>query len=909
MGSSLLPGGGVVLGGLIGGPIGALAGLVGGLIGSFFGVNSGPQSISPDDALFDFIHQGFIDGVPLCGHDYNFADMNGGIKTIINIPCSDPILGGMNRSDLEKWLKQVGFTTAMAALLRFAIVPTSGGVTTESGGGGEGPITVVVNNAFSISQAAVAAITGSIQDAISNSAATTAKMVNGLFGGIGDFFKNLAGTLLDGLKSVLSNIGGVLQQIFNNIGSILKDVFSKLASDIFGILKQIGEFIYNAVKDIPDILHSISTQIQKINDTLITPIVTFYNSTVRTIATLTVAIENDLHEGLQGILKIPGDIAQGLTSLDATLQRTVEQLGIKNKEVSVSTVDYEGTKLPPLYASAGLAAYGGSPAKDKIASTFGETDHLNTESLQEISGQAISALGSLLEDILNMTGGMTKDAFNKLHADWTSIGSVFVALLDGLLSIVVTAASATALAEPLVEAAVEEAHKRVPITKLDIGTVQQAYQRQFLDEKTTDEELRTKGIDATRSQVLKDLTKYLADIGQAVDWWFRGLIPDDDLANNLKQHGVIDRDIELLKTGAQQLAPQNFIERWLNFGIITQDQATALLKQLRWTDAMIQGWTETRLQRISTQSRSQLDGRLNAAEAGWLNNTFLTPTPQSVVDAAQREGLHPDDARLIWQNHWTLPSYLSIIQSYFRGMRTYTEVGYMMQAQNVPHELWDELIQIMRPLIPFRSIPSFVKAGIMTEAQGRTELEQHGFDPLRADIIMRYATISKQPTAATAAQQIHALSIQNARQLFDDGVLAESDYVTILQAHGYSLELAQAQANVDQIAAHAKQRKQEMADLEAQVIAGTLQPNDALTQLSTDGFTAAEIARFSNTVNRALVKNIKQPSYSDLKTFFKAKLIDLQTFKDAMVNLGWQDPWLTAFLGLEATPDEIAALQ
>lgn len=776
------------------------------------------------------------------------------------------------------------------------------------GGGGSVVVNVQVTNAETIGREVAQTVAAAVQNAIKEGATTASTVVTGFFSRIGDFLKQLAADIWNNLKSVMGVVLDAITRSLSGIYGVLKSMIGTLFNAIGEVVKTVVKDAEDLIVKVAGVVDNIAKQVQAINDTLIQPIANVINTTMRTISTLTIAIEKDLHSGLSGLLQVPADVANAMTTLDATMQRTVQQLGETNKEVAHSTVDYEGSVLPPLYAHAHLDAFKGQKLGNPIASTYGEIDKLSTESLQQISTEAIAGLGNLLKELMAKTGEMAKEPFTNLHASWDSVGSVFVALLDGLLSIVVTAAAATALAEPLVEAAVEEAHKRVPITKLDIATTIQAYQRKFLDEKTTDEELRTKGLDATRAQVLKDLAVFLADVQQAIDWWYRGLITDDDFANNLRQHGVIDRDIELFKAGTAFLPNDSTIGRWLNFGAIGEDTAKRLLSYNRWDADTIEAWFATRLQRVSTQTRANLDGRLTASGKGWLNQTFLLPTPQEVVDAASREGVHPDDARLIWMGHWNLPQYLQIVQSYFRGMRTYTEVGYAMEAQNIPHELWDELIQIMRPLIPFRSIPSFVKAGIMSEQEGYQELAKHGFDTRSQQIIMKYATAAKSNTAAKTAQTIHALSVNQAKVLFDDGVMPEADYVAILEAHGYTPEQAQAQAQIDLIGAAAKQRKQEISDIEAQVEAGLMDMDTALQQMTNDGFSQAEIAKMQTAILRAQTKNVKKPSQAEMAKLYKANLITLQQYKDGMVQSGWLEPWLSAFLGLDAPPDAIAAL-
>ena len=776
--------------------------------------------------------------------------------------------------------------------------PPPSGVTTTS----TQPVQVTVQNTINLANGVSQTLADNITGAISGVGRAVATATQTVLQKIADALKTIGAQIWDAIKNGISGIVSIIQQVASNVFDAVKSVVSAIASQVGTILADVKDAIVTAVKAVEPLVTAVAQQVQQINDTLIKPIATFINTTVKTIADLTTAIERDLHSGLQGILDIPNQIANGLTTIDATMQRTVQQLGAANLGVAKSSIDYEGEQLPPKYSAATAAMLSGKVLSDAITTTFTDKVGLSTESIQQVSQEAIAAIGPLLKDVVNTVWQIAKSPFDQQHADWNAVENVFIGLLDGLLSILVIATTIGSLVEPLIETAKEEANAAVPTTKLDVGTIIQARLRGFIDDATSSVELSKLGFDATRQQVLKDLSVFLADPQSALDWWYRGLIQESDLNANLKDHGVTDKDVIAIKSGSIRLPGIDEVARWRNFGLIDDTGVTTILHTLRWDDAQISSWLQTYQTRETAAGRATIDGRLNAFGKGWLNTTAMLATPDDVNNAGAREGLHPETTRLAWLAHWNLPPIQSIIQSYFRGMRTYTEVQFHMEALNIPSELWDELIQINRPLIPFRSIPTYVSKGYMSENDAQTELAAHGFDTHHINIILQALKPTSSVSQSASAQAVKTLSIANARELYDLGSITSQQYEDILVQHGYSTTLAQAQAQADILAFHTKQRKQTLTQLKAEVETGVTTLDDAVSQLNGLGFSQAEISVFQAQVLKSLKVNQKHPSISEMKAFIKAGYMTTDQFKTELIAQGWTDPWLTMWVELETPP-------
>lgn len=770
-------------------------------------------------------------------------------------------------------------------------------------------VTVIVNNAVTATDEGVEQVASAVNSAIRAASDAASQIATDTATKVASGIKGVVDSIASGIASAFGNIGDVLKLIASTIWDNLKSIVGTIADNIGDLLSKIRDFLTPILTSIKDVVDTITKQVQLINDTLIKPIADLYNSTIKTVATLTTAIEQDLHEGIGGLLKIPGQLADQLGSFDATLNRTVQQLGTANKETITAGVKEFGDTVPTPFGAAMAKALGGNSITSVLSTTFGGKVNLSSESLQQVSQEAISGLGTLLREILSITVESFKDSFDNLHADWASVGSVFVGLLDGLLGIITTLTAIGAITEPLIEAAKEEANTLIPIVKLDPATVIEAMRRGILTSQAGITEISKHGIDKTRTQVLIDLDVFLADINQALDWWYRGIIGEDDLTANLTAHGMESSDQIAFKAGSVNLPSLADLQRWLDFGIITNGEFTTNAKVLRYDDAQITAILSTYQARETPQTRAQLDGLLNNSSAGWLTGTLNLPVPPDVSLAGARAGYHPDLVRYIWLSHWSLPSVQQFVQSYFRGLRTKTELEQRLAIENIPKEVWDELVQIQRPLIPFRSIPSYVKNGLMSESQAEDELAAHGFDLAHVQIILKAIKPVAAATTATAVAAVHTLSQSNAKTLWSEGAITDAQYTEVLEAHGYTADTAALQLKADAITEHIKAQKSTLADYTAQVEAGVLSLDDAVSQLTLAGFTTAQVAKFQVAVTKSLKVNAKHPSLGELKTFLKAQVIDIDVFKAELQAQGWTDPWLSAFVQLETAPPDTGNAQ
>jgi hypothetical protein len=727
-------------------------------------------------------------------------------------------------------------------------------------------------------------IANSVSKAISDSLATQGKQFTSILGLV-------SSKIMDGIGLVVSNLGTFLGQMVSGLGeaigklttsitTVLQKAFDTLTSSITGVLKFLGDLFKSIGAELGGKIQALIDAVKQNGAAALIPVLQAIVQEIFLIRNVIAAIQTDIHAGVRGILQIPVQLAGSLSSIDATLNRALQQIGFAQGTKIGTDVQFPTSPIPFDFFSNVGKGFTDTPGFLENLTTLNDYEKLRT---------GCTSLGhDWLINFLNRIG--------QSQWDWVKWFEQFI------LDIPIFLTQIIGFLEQQAELAREDVNKLCPIKKLDPATVIQAVIRKFLDLNTAKDELRVQGYDDKRFAVLLDLANQRLDAAILLDSAYRGFITITDRDAGLHALGFTDSQILVLANQAQALPSLADIIRWWNFGVIDEPTFDALTHVLRLTKEHVALLKQTYFTKETVQQQILLHGRLDASRAGYVAESFSFVMPPEIALAAKREQLGEGNVQLQWLAHWQLPSHLLILQSYFRGLRTLNDVQLSMQAENIPQEFWDELIQINQPLLPFRSIPGYYAAGIISEADAAIELGKHGFDPLHIKWIMDYANKAKNKKTPQAVTGIAALSLSTAKTLFDDGVITMDQYVEVLVEHKIPHDVAVLQAQAEQLAFHAKQRKQQITDLIDEVLANAVTVDDALALLHQQGFTAAEIARFQKGIRKALVTTARHPSISEMKTFLKAQVINLQQFRDELQKQGWSDPWLAAFVQLETPP-------
>lgn len=771
----------------------------------------------------------------------------------------------------------------------------------EPGGGTNvsstpGVVNIQVNNAVNLAQGVGQAIGDDIQKSIEGAIDQTNQAV-----------KDTTDTIKSALGDVTSGIGkvvdGIIQNVYkaitwlgnlviNNISKVVDLIRGNIGDLVSGTLKfinKIDDFITNTIKPTLDTVNNV------ISNT-IAPIFNTIQQVYQQTAAAIDAIKNDLSHGLTGILQLPQDVTNSITSIEATIQRTVDTIGLKKKDGSSVFLDPTGqdsiwNRLQTIGHGVNIL---GNVDATKI--TYADMVRLSEPDLARAGAANINALVGEITDfaksIFSGTASIS-DAFKTalplglplLGAEvgtWIGAWELFRAIEE--------------LFEPFYEFAKDDIKARAGLSKLPVGQVLEAYRRGIVTDKDLAEDLAINGWDSGRIQVLKDLQEFLVGIEPSIDMWHRGIVTEEELDNSLRKHGVSGDQMAALKEQSVKLFSVQLAATALRWKLIDEQALDAVLRENRYSDTEITAFKATLYQPEDINDTINRE-RLTIMYAG------LGYTPQGFADissdaleAANRSGLSSRTALDRWQASFYVLPLSEWIVGYFRNLFTLRELVAAFDYYRVPDQWRDTLVNIHRSLVPWRTIPTMLANGIIDEPYAKQQLQAHGFDLVATEALLKYAGIATQKKKVASSGDLHALSVQTARHYFEAGTLSEEQYRSVLVEHGYDPASADLTIQVETQHAVALQRKQSQADIANEVLAGTITLDQAISQMDAARFSPAEKARVANTIQRTRRQQNKIPSEADLHSMAKAGAISTDQYSEALQQDGWPEIWITAFV-------------
>jgi hypothetical protein len=751
-------------------------------------------------------------------------------------------------------------------------------------------ITVMNQDVQPLADAVNAGITTAVDQAQTVANQTTSQIT----GALGTF----SNSLFDWVKSIgtwlKDNIVGILESIGNGVLKVANAVYQAIG----GALSQIADFYHNTLAPI---LTSIATAVKDVvafYQQHIQPILAAVGDAINTISKVVTAIQADIKAGLEGILRIPTDLANAFAGLESIFQRTVNALKAKDLDVWSTVGGYDATHqmtgdmLNIHRAIAGMSGLvkGAIPSfsavtvdEPELATSIAPIlEAMNTIFVQVLSGvmDLIHKPGLLAEVGAGVAAGLVAELFEPLEILFF-IWEIMKAPL-----------------ELFGELAAETVRAKVPLTKLDPATVISAWQRGIMDAVALDEELKVQGWSAARQRIMQDLAEYFPGVEETLDKWHRGIIAEADVDQLLKEHGMTPDEGTAQKEQSFKIDSPGTFALAFQYGELTVDDIQAVMKENRFSDAEKVATLATLFRPPNHTEEHARFIREALFGAFGFDQTQFTTVPPYWLNGARTAGMSEATATDIWKGTFDFLDLQTWITLFQRGYATPIQIGDIMSSLHIPKELQSSVIDAARPLIPFRTIPAMIAAGIVSESDAIRRIEQHGFSSDDAVLLVQYATRGKKTAAASTAVAQHGLSLQQARSAYDDGIITVDQYTTLLQAHGLDPQAVTLEVKLAQTSQEAKARKQIGIDIVNEYQAGVINQQQAIQQLSTSGYTVAEQAAVQRKLKTANAAKAKTPSEPEIRAMATKDVITTDDYYQTLITIGYSTTWAQRFRDL-----------
>lgn len=695
-----------------------------------------------------------------------------------------------------------------------------------------------------------------------------------IFSEISSWFDKLFGGSNNVLSSIFNDISGGIKDLFNGGFNNFLTGAQGILSDIKSGINKASQIENQVISPISKLVNGVTQDVQALNDQVIAPIRNLVNTYNKTSTSLLTSIQADIHSGIKGFLKLPQDLANAFTSVDAQFKRATQELGQSNQAIVTDHLvpglnegiggplkGIQATLTGPEFTEQDQAAY-----VDSVKLTYGKDAQFYRQQIDEFTGQ-ISTYAWPLADLARFIWKALK------LADYN-----------------------TKLLEPVSRSLAYDASHDDPTEILSVGEALEAYRRGFIGQQEWEDEALRHGIGPERQKILYDLAQYMFNAKESVELYQRGIISADEYKILIEQNNLDSGQASTMTELMQHTLNPADIAAGVARGYISESDAEPMYQAAFVPESLRNIIPELEKSLRSPSKIASLYARQKAADNGFLSDSLNSDPPPEVTTQFDRVQAEDGSAGLDWLGHWDVPKAAWWVDAYFRGLRTRTELYNAFEANNIPQELWDDVIAVEEELPPVWLVPDIVKTGVWGEQEAIPTLMKLGFSEANAKVLYEYGASKASSAAAQTADSLAKVSLGNAKAAFDDGLIDATTYEQILVDHKYTQAAAKLTVELAQYEAAQSQLKNEADLLVSEVQLGMISKTQAESSLYNLGMTTAQVSKYMQKIEKAKVDNAKLPSETQIKDMYKKSIITEEVALSTMELLGYSPFWSKAIM-------------
>ncbi len=662
---------------------------------------------------------------------------------------------------------------------------------------------------------------------------------------------------------------------------------SSIVNNYMTVLNAVEEYTKSVIGPVKSVLDSVTGLARQINDNLIEPIVNPIKQALAEYHTLKDEFHTDLKSGLSGLVKMPGQVADALTSVDAVLARSNEQLA--EGQVAIAT----GVLAPGMQWSGAVPdavrLYHETLSRARASVPDRDFPHVDIEGPQSVAGLR-DMLQSAVDFVLH-PGKMKREEVDqansviKIYRDEVDPkGQAFVGIMGAelekaiadltpALSWITRSVFEVFLAARGIDIMYEQQEAlyrqdltaATPTELLPIGDLIQAERRGIITQGERIAQGLKTGLDPSRQKVEWELSTWLIPPAVAIDWQARGYIDGATLASILSWSGISEEDQGRVISGSYRLP----------------------------------GPAET----VAMLAREEV------AQGEFLPDSLGTEPPASVQAIYAKNRIEQGQAALDWIAHWKIPPVGWWITSYFRGMHTYSDVQAAARAENIPPDIIDDLVGVEQETIQQWMLPDIIATGLVSESDFLAYADFIGLEPRSAKLLLEWGKSKIKAPLAKEYAEYAKVNQTTATTLYDAGTIDRATLLAIFRAHGYSADAAELAAEASDLKRQAKERIDDIERLAAEVDIGKRTALSAVDAAHAAGYTAREIETLEKLIQHKKLAKSKLPSESQLGKMQKGGLLTTAQYVGGLELIGYSPEWarLVAAAELGITLAELEA--
>jgi len=382
------------------------------------------------------------------------------------------------------------------------------------------------------------------------------------------------------------------------------------------------------------------------------------------------------------------------------------------------------------------------------------------------------------------------------------------------------------------------------------GDAIQAYQRGEISREQALNDLRMRGYNDTRAEILLEIGHQVPDMAALYSMNLRGLPGGENLVERFKDLGYNPED-------AQSLADLRF------YIPPPQDLITMAVRDV------------FNPERVAEFQQ---------------NEDF----PEEFAFWAEQQGISRDWAEKYWQAHWVLPSVQMGYEMLHRRVIDEQQLRNLMSAQDIIPGWRDALIAISYSPYTRVDIRRMYDLGVLDEQQVFEAYQDIGYDKVKARTLTDF-TIELAGDDEELPDELEGITRSSVISSYKAGIIDRTTADELLGLVGVgesarAVYLTAADLDIDR-----EERLDEMDLILTEYENGARGLLSAQLELNNLPLTPLEKEKAEKKLRRIRVKKIKMPTKAQLDKFFAAGLIDDEEYEDQLERMGYPDTYISKF--------------
>jgi len=465
---------------------------------------------------------------------------------------------------------------------------------------------------------------------------------------------------------------------------------------------------------------------------------------------------------------------------------------------------------------------------------------------------------------------------NEYEAGSVLLGSIGVSAVGGVAGTVFQA---------LMAPVTNKLRAAIPATLLGPSECAVANWRLGTSEEFIYDQLRKTGYTEEQINILLYILRPLLSPDELARLLVRGEISKEEYRKTMASQGFTEQQSDQLFSLYRSLLGVGECRELLLRGEIPEKEHDTRLKQLGFNETDI-----AQLKKLYFYIPSPGDLVRMAVREAWTEKTvqmfgYDEDFPEEFAKWSEKQGMSRDWAKRYWRAHWELPSPTMGYEMLHREIITEEELDTLLKTADYP-EFWrKKMMKLSYSPYTRVDVRRMYQTGILTRDEVFQAYKDIGYDDERAENLTKF-------TVAGASQSEKDLTKSELLRGYKYKILSAEETKENLIKMGYDPDEAEYYIALQDYQEE-KERKEDLINrTKTEFTKGIISRNEVYKRLGEANLQAKEIEYYLSIWNVSRETKPRQPSLTDLKAMFKARVINESTFREEVSNMGYSDRYV-----------------